>query len=118
VVAFALAYLPFLSSRFIDLETTDRRAVREIEELLLAKDLRELRHASGSSVLREGRRRLRVHWDCRAQGDGIVLELDVHPSLFPVRVSRPHVVVVRDARDLQRIRDEILHRRARETEAG
>lgn len=116
VVAFAIAYLPFLSSRFIDLETTDPRAVREIEDLLLTKDLRELRHASGNGVLRDGRRRMRLHWDCRTQGDGILIELDVHPSLFPVTVSRPHVVLVRDARDLERIRGEIRRKRTQQTD--
>lgn len=113
IVAFAIAYLPFLSSRFIDLETTDLCAVREIEDLILTKDLRELRHASGTSVLKEDGRRMRMHWECRAEGEGIVLELDVHPSLFPVTVSRPHVVLVRDPRDLERIRAEIRRKRAR-----
>ncbi len=112
VLAFAAAYLPFLSSSFIDLETTDAHAVREVERLLLEKDLRELRHSTGSGVLRDGRRRLRVHWECRVQDDGVLLELDVHPSLLPVTVSRPHVVHVRDAQDLERIRAEIRRRRA------
>lgn len=111
ILAFAVAYLPFLSSAFIDLETTDAHAVREIEQLLLERDLRELRHASGSRVLKDGRRRLRMHWECRVQEEGVVLELDVHPSLLPVTVSRPHVVHVRDARDLERIRAEIRRRR-------
>lgn len=112
IVAFALAYLPFLSTTFIDLETTDERALREIENLLLTREIRELRHASGSEVIREGRRRMRLHWECRPHGDGILVEMDVHPSLFPVTVSRPHVVAVRDAQDLQRIREEIRRRRA------
>ncbi len=111
VLAFAAGYLPFLSPSFIDLETTDAHAVREIERLLLENDLRELRHSSGSSVLRAGRRRLRMHWECRVQDDGVVVELDVHPSLLPVTVSRPHVVHVRDAHDLERIRTEIRRRR-------
>ena len=118
IVAFAIAYLPFLSSRFIDLEATDARAVREIEDLILTKDLRELRHASGTTILKEGRRRMRVHWECHAEGDGIVLELDVHPSLFPVTVSRPHVVLVRDPRDLERIRADIRRKRARADDGG
>ena len=112
IVLFAVAYLPFLSSAFIDLETTDAHAVREIEQLLLDKELRELRHASGSRVLADGRRKLRMHWECRVHEDGVTLELDVHPSLFPVTVSRPHVVSVRDARDLERIRAEIRRRRS------
>jgi hypothetical protein len=112
VVGFALAYLPFLSTAFIDLETTDARAVREIEDLLLARELRELRHASGTEVLEEGRRRLRMHWECRPDDEGVVLELDVHPSLLPVTVSRPHVIHVRNGHDLQRIRGEIRRRRA------
>jgi len=118
VVSFALAYLPFLSSAFIDLETTDARAMREIENLLLSKELRELRHATGAGILREGRRRLRVHWECRAREGGVVLELDVHPSLLPVTVSRPHVVHVRDAADLERLREEIRRRRARDASEG
>lgn len=110
VLAFAVTYLPFLSSAFIDLETTDAHAVRELERLLLEKDLRELRHATGHGVIRDGRRRLRVHWECRVLDDGVLLELDVHPSLLPVTVSRPHVVHVRDTHDLERIRREIRRR--------
>ncbi len=117
IVAFALAYLPFLSNAFIDLETTDARALQEIENLLLARDIRELRHGSGNEVIRVGRRRLRMHWECRPHGEGVVVELDVHPSLFPITVSRPHVVAVKDGHDLQRIRDEIRRRRAQETDA-
>jgi hypothetical protein len=111
VVAFAFAYLPFLSSAFIDLETTDARAVLEIEDLLLTRDIKELRYASGTRTILQGKRRLRMHWDCRPEGQGVVLEVDVHPSLLPVTVSRPHVVAVRDPHDLQRIRDEIRRRR-------
>ncbi|MFN8179991.1 MAG: hypothetical protein U0167_18810 [bacterium] len=117
IVAFAIAYLPFLSSRFIDLETTDQCAVREIENLLLDRDIRDLRNASGTWVLREGRRRMRVHWDGRQEGDGVLLELDVHPSLFPVTVSRPHVVLVRDRRDLERMRGDIRRRREQRAES-
>ena len=56
--------------------------------------------------------------ECHAEGDGIVLELDVHPSLFPVTVSRPHVVLVRDPRDLERIRADIRRKRARADDGG
>jgi hypothetical protein len=119
VVAFAVAYLPFLSSRFIDLEITDSCAVREIENLLLGREIRELQNASGTWVLREGRRRLRVHWEGRPEGEGVLLELDVHPSLMPVTVSRPHVVLVRDGRDLDRMRGDIRRRRKhRDDEPG
>lgn len=112
VLAFALLYLPFLSQSFIDLELTDRVARRELERLLLGRDFRELRHAFGEDTLLEGRRRLRVRWEAREEGEGISLELDVHPSLLPLTVSRPHVATIRNQRHLERIRNDIRRRRA------
>jgi hypothetical protein len=111
--AFALAYLPFLSGAFIDLSVTDRRARRELEELLLRRDWRQLLHASDERVLDAGRRKLRVHWEGKEEEGALVLELDVHPSLLPVTVSRPHVAYVRDQAHLERIREDILRARAR-----
>lgn len=114
VLFFAVVYLPFLSQSFIDLELTDRVARRELERLLLGRDFRELRYLTGEDTLTEGRRRLRVHWEARDEGDGISLELDVHPSLLPVTVSRPHVATIRDQLHLERIRADIRRRRAAE----
>lgn len=111
---FALLYLPFLSQSFIDLELTDRLARRELEELLLGRTFRQLRNGSGQDVIQVGRRRLRLHWEARTESDGIVVELDVHPSLSPLTVSRPHVATIRDERDLERIRVDIRRRRAAE----
>ncbi|MBZ0268762.1 hypothetical protein K8I85_11440 [bacterium] len=109
---FALAYLPFLSARFVDLPTTDPRARRELEALLLTRDFRQLVHASDEVVLEEGRRKLRMHWEGRDEDGKLILELDVHPSLLPITVSRPHVAVVRDQLHLERIREDV--RRLRE----
>ncbi|NNE43611.1 MAG: hypothetical protein HKN12_05345, partial [Gemmatimonadetes bacterium] len=109
---FALLYLPFLSQRFIDLDLTDSLARHELEVLLLGRDFRELQNASGQDVLKQGRRKLRIHWEAHRDEEGLVVELDVHPSLFPVTVSRPHIATVRDQTHLERIRDEIRRRRA------
>jgi hypothetical protein len=112
VVGFALLYLPFLSTAFIDLETTDRFAREQLEALLLERDLARLRHASGHDVLVCGRRRLKMHWEAREAPDsGIVVELDVHPSTLPLTVSRPHVAEIRDQIHLEFIRQEIRKRR-------
>lgn len=111
----AVLYLPFLSHTFIDLSLTDRIARRELEELLLERTFRELRNGSGQDVVRVGRRRLKVHWEARDEDDGIVVELDVHPSLLPVTVSRPHVATVRDPLHLEKIRTDIRRRRALES---
>jgi hypothetical protein len=108
---FALLYLPFLSQSFIDLDLTDRLARRELEELLLGRTFRQLRHGSGQDVLQVGKRRLRIHWEARNEDDGIVVELDVHPSLLPVTVSRPHVATIRDDLHLEKIRGDIRRRR-------
>lgn len=113
IVAFAVAYLPFLSCRFIDLPTTDRLAVEELEEILLRDDFGALRRTSGSEVLRVGRRRLRVEWEGRAQGAAAIVWLTVHPSLLPVTVSRPHVARVEGPGHLEQIRGEIRERRSR-----
>ncbi len=115
---FALAYLPFLSTAFVDLPTTDARALVELETLLLTREFRALVHASDEVVLREGRRQLRMHWEGRDEGGTLVLELDVHPSLGPVTVSRPHVAVVRDQRHLERIRMKLRRARDGESAAG
>jgi hypothetical protein len=113
VIAFGFLYLPFLSSAFIDLDTTDRVAREQLEALLLAKDVARLRHASGHRVLVEGRRRLKVHWEVHGGVDQkLVVELDVHPSLWPLTVSRPHVAEIRDQVHLEYVRQEILRRRA------
>ncbi|MGQ0720429.1 MAG: hypothetical protein ACT4PE_02520 [Candidatus Eiseniibacteriota bacterium] len=113
ILFFAVLYLPFLSQSFIDLDVTDRIARRELERLLLGKDYRELRNASGQDVVREGKRRLRLHWEARSEGGHLVVELDVHPSLSPVTVSRPHVATIRDQAHLERIREDIRRRRER-----
>jgi len=118
IAAFAVLYLPFLSHSFIDLELTDRLARRELEELLLGRNFRQLRNGSGEDVLRMGRRRLRIHWEARHEADGIVVELDVHPSLLPVTVSRPHVATIRDDLHLEKIRADILRRRDAEEHLG
>lgn len=115
---FAVLYLPFLSHSFIDLELTDRLARRELEELLLGRTFRELRNGSGQDVLRVGRRKLRIHWEARNEEGGIVVELDVHPSLLPVTVSRPHVATIRDDLHLEKIRGDILRRREVEQMIG
>jgi hypothetical protein len=109
---FAAAYLPFLSSAFIDLETTDPRARNELETLLLSRDFRQLLHASDERILEIGVRRLRMHWEGREEDGTLVLELDVHPSLLPVTVSRPHVAVIRDQRHLENVREDVRRRRA------
>lgn len=108
---FAIAYLPFLSSTFIDLETTDSRALDELETLLLTRDFRQLLNASDERVLEHGRRRLRLHWEGREEDGCLVLELDVHPSLFPLTVSRPHVAVVLDQLHLEHVREDVRRRR-------
>jgi hypothetical protein len=105
---FALLYLPFLSSAFVDLETTDRRAREELEALLLEREFRQLVRASDERVIEVGRRRMRMHWEGREDEGALVLELDVHPSLLPVTVSRPHVAYVRNQGHLERIREDIL----------
>ena len=111
ILGFAVLYLPFLSSAFVDLTTTDRHAREQLEDLLLSRDYVQLRHASGSDVIKQGRRRLRLHWEVTDEDEGIAVELDVHPSLLPVTVSRPHVAFVRDQLHLDRIRQEILRAR-------
>lgn len=111
VGAFALAYLLFLTTAFIDLETTDLRARLELESLLLTKDYRELIRASHETEIQEGKRRLRMHWEGKAEHGALVLELDVHPSMLPVTVSRPYVATVRDQMHLERIRRDILRKR-------
>jgi len=116
VLGFALLYLPFLSSAFIDLRTTDERAREALEGLLLERSFVQLRHASDQGVIRQGRRRLRFHWEAHEEEDGIVIELDVHPSLWPVTISRPHVAFVRSQVHLEHIRIEI--RRERERDAA
>lgn len=116
VLGFALLYLPFLSTTFIDLPTTDERAREELEGLLLGREFVQLRHASDQGVIRQGKRRLRFHWEVHDEDDGIVIELDVHPSLWPVTISRPHVAFVRSQLHLERIRVDI--RREREREAA
>lgn len=108
---FAFLFLPFLSTTFIDLETTDPRARDELEALLLGREFRQLVNASDERVLKVGRRRLRVHWEGREEDGELVLELDVHPSLLPVTVSRPHVAHVSDQRHLEQIREDILRTR-------
>lgn len=117
IVVFAVAYLPFLSSRFIDLPTTDRLAVEELEEILLRDDFGALRTTVGSEVVRVGRRRLRIEWEGRAQGAAAVVRLTVHPSLLPVTVSRPHVARIEGPEHLERIREEIRERRSRSSGA-
>lgn len=111
VMAFAVAYLPFLSTAFIDLPTTDRLAVEELEEILLGLGFRELRTTTGSEVVRRNGRRLRVEWEGTAQGDAVLVRLTVHPSLLPVTVSRPHVARIEGEEHLGRIRAEIRARR-------
>jgi hypothetical protein len=111
ILAFAVAYLPFLSRHFIDLETTDRLAVDEIEDVLLRNSFDELRVASGREVIRTGRRRVLLEWRSRSDGDAVVIRLDVHPSLFPITMSRPHVARIESAEHLERIREEIRDRR-------
>jgi hypothetical protein len=113
LLGFAVLYLPFLSSAFIDLSVTDARARNELESLLLSRDFAQLRHGSGQDVVREGRRRLRLHWESHDEEGGILVELDVHPSLLPVTISRPHVAWVRDQLHLERIRGEIRSERRR-----
>jgi len=108
---FAFLFLPFLSTAFIDLQTTDVSARRELEKLLLERDFRQLVNASDERVIREGRRRLRMHWEGHEEAGTLVLELDVHPSLLPVTISRPHVATVADQRDLERIREDIRRNR-------
>lgn len=115
---FAVLYLPFLSHSFIDLDLTDRLARRELEEMLLGRNFRQLRNASGQDVLRVDGRRLRIHWQARNEDGGIVVELDVHPSLLPVTVSRPHVATIRDDVHLEKIRGDILRRREVEARLG
>lgn len=116
--AFALCYLPFLSASFVDLPTTDPRARRELEALLLTRDFRQLVHASDEVVIREGKRKLRMHWEGRHEEGALVLELDVHPSLLPVTVSRPHVAIVRDQLHLERIREDVRRTRGPATGAA
>ena len=111
ILVFAAAYLPFLSGRFIDLEVTDRAAREGLETLLLERDWASLRWSSDRQVIRRDGRSLRLHWECTVDEDELVVELDVHPSLFPVTVSRPHVVRVRSPLHLERIREEIRGRR-------
>ncbi len=111
VLGFAAAYLPFLSGRFIDLELTDTAARHELEILLLERDFSGLRHASGNEVIRRSGRKLRMHWECTVEEGELFVELDVHPSLMPVTVSRPHVAQVRNPQDLERIRNDIRRRR-------
>jgi hypothetical protein len=112
VVLFAVLYLPFLSSSFIDLETTDRIAQRELEALLLAEDFERLRRCTGVKVLHLGGRRLRMHWESRRdEEEGVLIELDVHPSLLPITISRPHIATVRDQIHLDRIRRDIVRQR-------
>jgi hypothetical protein len=115
---FAVLYLPFLSHSFIDLDLTDRLARRELEELLLGRSYRQLRNGSGQDVLRVEGRRLRIHWEARNEDEGIVVELDVHPSLLPVTVSRPHVATIRDDVHLEKIRSDIRRRREAEQRWG
>jgi hypothetical protein len=114
VLVCAALYLPFLSTRFIDLETTDRHAREALQTLLLEREFAQLRHASGQGVLRHGRRRLRLHWECRVEEGELRVELDVHPSLLPVTVSRPHVAHVRSPAHLEHLRADIRRRRAAE----
>ena len=54
---------------------------------------------------------MRMHWEGREEEGTLVLELDVHPSLLPVTVSRPHVAVVRGQPHLERIRADVLRLR-------
>jgi len=115
---FAVLYLPFLSHSFIDLDLTDRLARRELEELLLGRTFRQLRNGSGQDVLRIEGRKLRLHWEARNEHEGIIVELDVHPSLLPVTVSRPHVATIRDDVHLEKIRNDIRRRRAAEAHLG
>lgn len=112
VGVFAALYLPFLSSAFIDLETTDPRARDELETLLLTRDFRQLLHASDERILEIGRRRLRLHWEGSEEEGKLILELDVHPSLLPVTVSRPHVAVIRDQGHLELVRVDVRRRRS------
>ncbi|MEZ5063703.1 MAG: hypothetical protein R3B81_03160 [bacterium] len=112
VIAFAVLYLPFLHTAFIDLRTTDRFAREELHALLLNRDFRALQRGSGQDVLRVGRRRLRMHWEAHDEDDGITIELDVHPSLWPVTVSRPHVAFVRDQTHLEYLRRDIRREQA------
>ncbi len=114
VMAFAAFYLPFLSRAFIDLETTDRLARAELEELLVRRELGELSRTFGREVVRVGRRRLRLHWEGRREGEAVVVHLNVHPSLLPVTVSRPHVARIESKEHLAWIREEIRVRRERE----
>jgi hypothetical protein len=118
VVLFAVVYLPFLSQSFIDLETTDRIAQRELETLLLAEDFERLRFTGGVRVVRMGKRKLRMHWESRREEEGVLIELDVHPSLLPITISRPHIASVRDQLHLNRIRDDILRHREGGAEEG
>jgi len=111
VGVFAALYLPFLSTAFIDLETTDPRAREELETLLLTRDFRALMHASDERVLAVGKRRLRVRWEGREEDGELVLELDVQPSLLPITVSRPHVAIIHDQRHLERVRENVRRRR-------
>jgi hypothetical protein len=111
VMVCAFGYLPFLSSRFIDLDTTDLLAREALESLLLERNFSQLRFASAEGVFRVGKRRFRFHWESREERDGIVIELDVHPSLLPVTISRPHVALVRDPIHLERLREDIRRRR-------
>jgi len=112
IMAFAFLFLPFLWQSFIDLETTDRLARDELEELLLGNDFEELRWTSGQMVLSVGKRRLRMEWNSRKEAGGIVVELNVHPSQMPVTVSRPHVALIENEEHLTRVREEIRERRA------
>ncbi len=111
ILAGAAFYLPFLSSRFIDLDLTDSVARDELETLLLEQDYARLRYASGQSELRRGRRRMRMHWECSEDEGQLFVELDVHPSLFPITVSRPHVAQITSPLHLERIRADIRARR-------
>jgi hypothetical protein len=113
ILAFAVFYVPFLSGKFIDLELTDAVARTELENLLLERDYSKLRHASGTDVLTVSGRKLRMHWECSVEEHGLFLELDVHPSLLPVTVSRPHLAQIRGPAHLELLRREILRRRER-----
>jgi hypothetical protein len=117
IVFFAILYLPFLSSSFIDLDTTDRVAQRELERLLLETDFSNLHRAFGQEILSEGRRRFRIHWEGRRDDDGVMIELDVHPSTWPITISRPHVALVHSPLHLQRIREDIRRIRGGEGSA-
>jgi hypothetical protein len=61
---------------------------------------------------------MRLHWECSLEENELVVELDVHPSLFPVTISRPHVVRIRSPWHLERIRADILRRRGLDRETA